>query len=38
MPPYDEVDPSLILNGPQKHKLPAHITTEDNVSADKIHT
>ena len=38
MPPCNEVDPSLILDGPWKYKLPAHITTEDNVLADKIHT
>jgi len=32
----DEVDLSLIVDGPQKWKLAAHITSEDNVSADKI--
>ncbi|KAG5644314.1 hypothetical protein H0H81_009617, partial [Sphagnurus paluster] len=34
----DEVDPSLIVDGPRKRKLAAHITSEDNASADKDHT
>jgi len=33
----DEVDLSLIVDGLQKQKLAAHITSEDNVSVDKIH-
>jgi len=33
----DEVDLSLIVDSLRKWKLAAHITSEDNVSADKIH-
>jgi len=34
----DEVNLSLIVDGPRKRKLAAHITSEDNVSADKDYT
>lgn len=35
---HDKVNTSLIVDGPWKWKLAAHITSKDNVSADKDHT
>lgn len=34
----DEVNTDLIVEGPRKRKLAAHITSEDNASADKDKT
>ena len=36
--PRDEIDPSLITNEPQKHKLASYVTNKDNISAEKDET
>jgi hypothetical protein len=33
--PRDEMDPSLITEGPRKRKLASYATNADNISADK---